>query len=974
MSFLFLCCSLCALIVSGWPLARILGHADDVFEQCYQSAILGALIHGGIAVALAALGIFHIAVHAIIVLAQGGVAVWWLIRHQRPLWPSAAEQHATNLTIALAMTAVLLVTLWLNRTPSEVIFGARDAGIYANTGFMIARTGSIVQHDPVLADIAQRRNQDAGAAQAWSNLLGVQAAERFMSSRMRLAGLFVNEAEAQSGAYVPQFLHLFPAWIALFSALFGVAYGLLATGLAGVLGVWSVGMAARVMHHPWSGVIAMSVLALNAVQVWFSRYPMAETTAQWLFFAAVYGIAKIATDTPRPDRLSAVIAGAAIGQIILARLDFVFVVAPVLVWVAWRWVTQRIDTPFRWLLGGFAVTGGHGMLHLLTISRGYFVDTFFARLQDTAISALLVFPLLTPRLQQTFLLRPCSPLTAQPCPGESIADAPWQYGRIVGEILLVALVVYAFFWVRRHHQRITDHLPALWPWYQRAMRVAAVGLVVAASYAYFVRPQIITTTNLAALPGCVTPEQLRAPHGVCLDLQGYVGAPIAPPVYADPVSAQVSALWDTLRGRPHEITPLRDLYANSMANLVRVGWYLSPLGVFMAVLGASIVLWQGINRRNWLFVLVTLGTAVLYIQLSYGTSSQTYIYIMRRYLTNVYPGFAVFIGIFAVTLWHQAWWRKVASIASTALLTLFLVITVRPVLAEVELRGALTSVAQIATLSQPGDVTLIRGGSPNYGAARDSIDVLALPLVAIHDQAVFGIRSLTPEKYGRELTTVWQGWMNEGRSVFYVAGANGALWMPNMHLVKKEPITVNLPEFSQLLNQKPGSFGRMQISYQRYQIVAGSGRLPERIDTSDTASQVSGFYPSEQDTTQRTFAWTTGDAVIRMPLPTAPTTIAITAAAGTNIANIPAQRLCLAYAGQALPWIDGEPTWQEAGCATLTSTSGTYTFALTTIPTSATDTLLIKLASTPWVPADVDPLQNDRRTLGFQFEEAAYIP
>ena len=111
-----------------------------------------------------------------------------------------------------------------------------------------------------------------------------------------------------------------------------------------------------------------------------------------------------------------------------------------------------------------------------------------------------------------------------------------------------------------------------------------------------------------------------------------------------------------------------------------------------------------------------------------------------------------------------------------------------------------------------------------------------------------------------------------------------------------------------------------------------------------------------------------------MPLPTAPTTIAITAAAGTNIANIPAQRLCLAYAGQALPWIDGEPIWQDAGCTPLAPTSSTYTFAITNIPASATDTLLIKLAGTPWVPADVDPRQNDRRTLGFQFEEAAYMP
>lgn len=973
MTLILLLFSIVVIIATGWPIVRALGSNADFIDTLYQSAIIGMLIHGGVALILAAVGAFHIGIHMGIILAVVGSAGYWVHRARRELWPTRNELLQSNRGVALAMLGILLLTLWLNHQPSEVIFGARDAGVYANTGFMIARTGGIVQHDEVVADLAQRRQNDPDAAQAWSNLLGVQAAERFMSSRMRLAGLFIREHDASSGAYIPQFLHLFPAWIALFAAAYGVQYGLLATGLAGLMGVWSVGMAARSMVSPWVGVVAMAVLALNAVQVWFSRYPMAETTAQWLFFAAIYGIAQMGLPRRSDTLVAALIAGAAAGQFMLARLDFVFLLAPFGLWVVWRWVTHRVDTPFRWMLAGFALTGGHGIVHLLTISRGYFIDTFFARLQDTAITALLVFPLLTERLQQTFLLRPCSPLTAQPCPGESIASAPWQYGRIGLEIGLLVVFIWALFWVRRHHATINAIITARAPWWPTLTRIAAVGLIVAASYAYVVRPQILTLDTLAQLPQCAAPGQLRAPQGACLTLQGYIGAPVSPPVYADPLSQGVSQAVALVRGREYAPTPLRDLYANSMANFVRIGWYLSPWGIVLGIAGASIMLWQGVHRRNWLFLAVTLGTAFLYIQLSYGTSSQTYIYIMRRYLTNVYPGLAIFVGVSVVALWGTAWWRKLASIASISVLMLFLALTVRPVIAQTELHGAFDTIDSIAALSTSDDITLIRGGSPYYGPARDAIDVLALPLVAIHDQAVFGIRSPQPEKYGRELTMLFQRWMAEQRSVYLLLGANGALWFPDMHLEKREYVAVTLPEFSQLLNQKPALFGVMTIAYQRYELVAGAGTLPNRIDTTDTASQVSGFYPSER-IAGRTFAWTTGDAVVRFSTPNTPVEIVVQAAAGVRPAGAPAAQLCLAYAGQALPWNDSEPQWQQAGCQPLRTDSASYRFTIPNIPPSDTDTLLVMLQSDSWVPGELDATQNDLRSLGFQFEGAQVQP
>jgi len=970
-SVVVLCGALFIICVSGYPIAVRLRGLHHPLDLVYQSTIVGMLLHGGVAVGLAALGIFHIALHALIVSIPIGWASWEMRGRDINAWiPRHIEPQERLVVVAFAL--LIGLSVWLNGTPSEVIIGGRDAGVYANTGFMIARTGSIVQQDAVLADLAQRRLTDAGAAQGWSNLLGVQSADRFMASRMRLAGLFIFDDGATQGFYTPQFLHLFPAWIGLFSAVFGVQLGLLATGLAGVVGAWSIGMAGRALKSPWVGVIAMAFITLNGVQVWFSRYPMSETTAQWLFFAAIYGLA-MRTLTQRHDtQMTSLIAGAAIGQMILARLDFVFVVIPFVGWLVWRWFRDDVDRSLRWVIAAFMITASHGILHLLTISRGYFIDTFFARLQDTALSALLVFPLLTPALQRTFLLRPCSPLTAQPCPDQSISDAPWQIGRIIAEFGAVALIIVLLVWLRRYRTPILAQLTTLTPWYMCICRVAAVTIILAGVYAYVVRPQILTADMLKELPQCLSTTQLRAPTGSCLALQSYVGAPIIPPTYPDAVVQSMQQVVARIRGETYEAAPLRDLYANSKANLVRVGWYISPLGVGLALAGLAVWLWRGVGRRDWLFMAVTVATAFIFIELSYGTSSQTYIYIMRRYLPNVYPGFALFAAFSLHQLWGTPRWRKLLAIGLGSAALLFLVATIRPVIQMPELRGSFATVATIAATQQPQDITIIRGGSPNYIQARDAADVLALPLIAIHDRAAFGLRSEFPERYGRDLRQLFAHWMSQGRAVHFLLGANGALWFPDMHFVKRGDVSSKLPEFTQLRNQKPALVDSLNISYQHYELVAGSAPLPRLIDAHDTAAQVSGFYPHER-IKQRLFAWTTGSAVVRLPLPTAPSTILIRMASGTRPDGIQPP-VCVSTAGQPLPWGDQQPTWSTPQCQFVDDSLNTYEFAVTTLPRSDTDTLLVRIETPAWVPAELDATINDGRSLGVQFIGAEIRP
>ena len=246
------------LYLPGFLIARaLLGAAQplDALERHYERVVAGALLQGWLALTLAELGVFSAGLHLALVLlvCAGCAAIAWrrgaLPPRRRPktegrmivstfvFRPSALVAHWQM--IGFAAVGVLFVLLVAR--PFEVVLGARDAGVYTNSGFAIAATGGIVQHDALLQQLGQDKNSDdadlrAAAAQAETNMLGNQNALRFIATRLRLSGFQIWFGDLDQGRVVPQFLHLYPAWIALLTSLLGLHGGLLATGLLGFLG------------------------------------------------------------------------------------------------------------------------------------------------------------------------------------------------------------------------------------------------------------------------------------------------------------------------------------------------------------------------------------------------------------------------------------------------------------------------------------------------------------------------------------------------------------------------------------------------------------------------------------------------------------------------------------------------------------------------------------------------------------------
>lgn len=1067
----------------------------DALELHYERVVISTLLSGWLALTLAEFGLFSLWLHLAIVLVVCGVVLQRLVATHghaaRPMSLHLAPRPSPLTLRTWHFPVIGLIALWLVLPPFEVVLGVRDAGVYANTGFAIARTGGVVQYDELVAELGQAaESNDADvrepAKQAMSNFLGVQHPERFIATRMRAAGFFINEGDAPRGRVVGQGLHLLPAWIALLTSIIGVYGGLWAPGLMGVLGAWSVGMLGRRLAGHAVGALAFLFLALNSVQVWFSRYSTSETTTQFLAFAGLYCFAKFQacnSDTPLHASLSslssvssvssvvkqtavvqqsraifyAILAGLAFGQLALTRIDFFLVVGPVLLYLLYCLIAHRWSTGHTALSVALGTMLLHAGLHIIFIARAYFFDTAYARLQDYAITAHLALPFITPILREVYHTRS----------GSTFKD-PLSIWR---ELSVVAVGVGALLALWRWPKPLHSLATFMQRWRKLLTAIAAIGILALGGHAYLIRPQIITPDMLAALPTCFNPRNWNATDAEvpCLQLQGYVGAPIAIPEPQSAIAAEQVKQEDTAQyyraglqalvshmGPDHpryeealaykqqllelvaqvqqqgempalqqtgadimahldelsydvvdvsfdELcalnirTPKKDAkYVIPKANLVRIGWYLLPLGVVLGVCGFALWWWDSLNRASWLFLVVGLLGTFFYVRQTYGTSDQTYIYILRRFVAITYPTFS--LGI-AYALWRIAGQKSRLRVGISwglaLLMVAFFVWTGRPIYRHTEYDGAVRQLADLADSFDADAVLLFRGGAPTAGQFRDVPDLVTTPLHFLYGLDALTVKSGEPGRYAAMLAEQVRHWQESGRSVYLVLSASGGdVLLPGFTLQPMGYFTLDLPEFEQLSNQKPHNVASLTLPFALYRLDDAHGEHiggtnePNQGNTLSTAqftahdfaAQVQGFYLAEGYNSQGVcqqergcYAWTDGNVLLRLPLlsgaDTPRTQVSIQLAGGQRPSHMGDAQVCLSFLPEEAPWPTTMGDFMSLGCVTLTNEAATYTFVLDAhvLSSAAMGNVLLRLESDTWVPAEEDRRQHDQRRVGVQF-------
>jgi hypothetical protein len=431
----------------------------------------------------------------------------------------------------------------------------------------------------------------------------------------------------------------------------------------------------------------------------------------------------------------------------------------------------------------------------------------------------------------------------------------------------------------------------------------------------------------------------------------------------------------------------------AQANLVRVGWYLSPLGVVLGVAGFALWWRRGMSNATWLFLTIGLIGTVFWVRQSYGTSDQSYIYILRRYIPQVYPAFCLGIAYALVALARatigsrrgagqgdketrrQAHiapvggrWSVVAAIALGLALTGFLAVTNRGIYQHVEYAGALAQIETIAARYGPNDVLLLHSGS------RDEPDLIATPLRFAFGVDAFTIKSAQPERYAPQLARYIQRWQEQGRTVYMIFGASGAFGLPGLQYVPAGRMALrHLEEFEQLTNQKPRNVQDFNLDFAVYRLEAATAAsdAPVAIGVDDYAAQLRGLYRPER-IAGVDLAWTQGDALLRLPWPRdgQPRDVTIRLAGGVRPGTVGPAQACIAFRPETRFGFESPlATFSPLGCFTLREQMTDYVLAIDPrrYSTLSSGSIVLRIRSDTWMPAKADPAQIDRRALGVQF-------
>ncbi|MGB9879617.1 MAG: glycosyltransferase family 39 protein, partial [Anaerolineae bacterium] len=278
---------------------------DLTFGEClFVQLLLGVVLNSWLMLLLAELEIFKLSAIVLSwVLCCGFLA--WLGRRQLqmgPLWPRPLWQD-------IAPIALLLLAGILFVRPAESVLVFDDSGIYFLGGVQLAKTGSFVIRDPVMASLSPEQGKQLLFTGPWSNVWGRYWGQFFIWSWPHPWIIF-------------GLLHLQHLWCGLYTLFLGTYGGLWVAPAFGLLAIAGLYFLGRRLFAREVGLLAAIFLALNFAQIWHARLPLSEILAQALLIGSLYLFTLF---IQKKHAWLGSWAGLCLGTLFLARIDAVVV-------------------------------------------------------------------------------------------------------------------------------------------------------------------------------------------------------------------------------------------------------------------------------------------------------------------------------------------------------------------------------------------------------------------------------------------------------------------------------------------------------------------------------------------------------------------------------------------------------------------------------------------------------------------------
>ncbi len=666
----------------GWLIMAQVVSAQRPFvgthtEMVFASLSLGIIVIGWLAFVLAEIGFFSILALTFL---WGGLCLLLVLRIQRhksgwriPFTYSANDKRLfsfiPNWLESVALGVWLFVAVFLFFRPHHFITGAADAGVYVNLGANIAQTGRILIQDDVLASLPTALY--ASFLRPISNAI---------TPYYILPGFSVVGEPA--GEIIPQFYHLHPVWQAIAYSLGDVQVELMVTSFWTLLGSLAFYFTVRRLVGWEIALLALAGLTLNAMQVWFARYPTTEPLTQFLLWTGLWSLS-VWVEEPKKRPLWGLLAGLALGQTFLVRIDMLFILPIFVLFGVWLWARNGWKREYNWFFLPLFLLVLHSLVHALWQSQPYFFELF------------------------GFALR--------------LLSKSWIIPVVIGIGLLVLVIGLGRY--RRQFLQCVDR-------YQRPLLgVLILAFILWAIYGWFIRPNI-----------------------------GEV------------------ILWND----PYGETKIPQL---NHENLIRIGWYLSPLGVWLGVAGIAMMIWK-VNGTTAVMLATTLLFSIIYITNIRATNFQ--IYAMRRYVPATLPifimGGAYFLGWLAAR--KKIITSSLALIITIAWLGGFIWLS-RGFISQVDYQGILPQINQLDAQLAPGSILIFNDPAP-IGQG----DSLGTPLRFLKGHYVLTLRDLAVLDEDLFAQTLQQ-WQDQGYNIYWIMVPDGHTWpLSDWHL--KEVGTYNI--------------------------------------------------------------------------------------------------------------------------------------------------------------------------------------
>lgn len=654
-------------------------------DLLFAAVAIGALVLGWMTLVMAELGWFSLprlaAIGGTLLVISAAISIAKQGRDR--VFRTLTERSRFQRAEVVALGFWLIAALWLFGRPHEYITGAADVGVYLNLGAHIAHTGRIVFSDPMLASLSPNL-RTAFLRPLPSN----QGAPFYL-----FPGFYV--VDSSQGLIVPEFYPLHPVWLAIGYSLGGLRAELWMTPLWGILSTLAVYMTARRLWGPGAGLLTLTGLSLTALQIWFARYATAEMLTQYLLWTGLWALVGWMDDA-EPRWLWPALAGGALGQVFLARIDMYALLLLSIGVGLWRWRRwQRADGLFFGLLAALAL---HSLLHGLFLSWPY-----TTRLLSYA---------------QHLLLSKSGVLLL---------------AIVVGVVGSMATLVLA----SRSKERTW-----LVAFLHRCRWIAAASIGALACYGYWIRPRLGAASTY---------------------VYWYSGL-------------EVPAL-------DHE-------------NLVRLGWYLSPIGIALGVAGIAWLIVRDLDRRTAALWAIGLFFSFFYLWKIQANPHQ--VYAMRRYVPVVVPFFV--LGA-AYLLWQLLEARRLMmrwlGLGLTLLWLYGIVVSARGFVSQVDMRGAVDQMGRLNELFAPRSVLLF--GDP---ALIGMGDLLGTPLRFLFGHEVYAVRDFQALQTG-DLDDAVAHWQASGRSVYWISVPRGWSWPGRAPLEGAREFTFEAAVLENTYDHKP---------------------------------------------------------------------------------------------------------------------------------------------------------------------------